>query len=325
MQYRRTLALVSLLLIVLLALAGCAPRAGAGESAAAAGPDQLVVDLPAIAIDVAEDGSISLAGSTVEEIVAGFGVELPFPLNFIEPSTVQQLVDANIQHLQLVTQPDGLRILVNGQEIPSIGYSGEELASLTGLAGDQPALQKLIPLLTQLGVGVTLRLPVAEGVDPIPLQVEGVNATRLVESQQAFLEEAGSTPTISIPLVYNEDGSFTLGSTGVSSDDLIGLTGQSMWGMLLQRPEQIQWAMENDIETMSILIDADGLRLSIDGTRLPGIDWSEGRLTSGLQVLAESGLVDLPIDAATLQGFVDSYLPMLTASNLSIVATFPES
>jgi hypothetical protein len=57
--------LVSLLLVALVLLVGCAPRATSGQIAAAADQSQIVVDLPALVLDVQPDGSLSLGGQPI--------------------------------------------------------------------------------------------------------------------------------------------------------------------------------------------------------------------------------------------------------------------
>lgn len=317
MRYSRTIAWLSALLLIMVVLAGCAPRVGAGDTARAAGPDDLVVDLPSIALDVAEDGSLSLAGVPLSELGASLGLpaDLALPANLLGP-----LTGAGVQHLQIVNQPDGLALLVNGIEIPSLGWTAESLAGMGNLMPDQPALSRLLPLLTQLGVGVTLNLPVAEGAERAPLTVDATEtgAADLAAAQEEFITTVGTAPQITIPITYNRDGTWTMG--GVSGDQWVNLTGQSFWTELNLTPENISAAMAAGIKDFDLNIDADGVHIAINNAALPSIDWSGGKLASVLTLLEDNGMLSaLPIPREML----DQLLPILTSADINLHAIMP--
>lgn len=315
MRYLRQMAWLSALLLLLLALAGCAPRVGAGETAASADPDDVVVDLPSIALDVAEDGSLSLGGVSLADVVGQFGLPAS-----IDPSQVQQLTSLGIQHIQIANQPNGLALLVNGVQIPSLGWTAESLADVGSFAPNIPALGTVLPLLTQLGVGVTLNLPVAEGVERAPLQVPATEtgAEELAAAQEEFLAGVGTPPQITVPVAYNADGSWTVG--GLSSEQWVNLTGQSFWTMLDQTPDQMAVLRNAGITSAELSVDEAGLHISINDRPLPSIDWSGGKLASVITLLQENGMLGgLPIP----QELLETLLPIVTSSNVNIRATFP--
>lgn len=316
MQYRRTMAWMSLLLILALAVAGCAPRAGAGETAGAAGADALVVDLPSIAIDVAADGSISLGNIALADLMKSLGVPLELP---ITADTVKMLTDAGVQHIQVANQPDGLAVFINGQEIPSIAWTRDQLSTTGALLGAaQPQLAKLLPVLTQLGIGVTLRLPVPAGAEAAPLQV-ATNATKaaeLAQAEEAFVGQVGSAPNINLPIKYELDGSWSVG--GIAGDVWSGLTG-------IELPElNIEKIMAAGIQKLDIRTDTTGLSFAINGVELPHLDWSGGKLANVIDLLTKSGmLAQSGLDPQMLQSLIDQYLPIITSSSVNISALFP--
>lgn len=321
MQSKRTIAMASLLLLVVLALAGCAPRPGAGETATKAPSDALVVDLPAIAIDFASDGSASLAGIPIADVGASLGIPTELP---ITADNIALLTGLGIQHIQLVNLPTGLAIYVNGRQIPSIGWDANILSQAADVLAGQPALADLLPVVTQLGVGFTLRFPVPEGATPAPLIVPATDsaATRLAESQQAFLAEAGSKPVISIPIVYSLDGTWTAG--GFPSSVLEGSPLGPFLSSLTLTPTQIQRDIKAGIKTIDLNLNENGLVVVWNGTELPSLDWSGGKLASLVEVVQESGMLDgLGVDPAMLQTVLDTALPMLTSSDISIHLIFP--
>jgi hypothetical protein len=318
---KRTFIVAALLLIALLALTGCAPRAGAGEAAAEAPADALVVDLPAIAIDFAQDGSASIGGIPIADVGASLGVPIELP---ITADNINMLTGLGIQHIQLVNEPSGLGIYVNGRQIPSIGWSAETLKETADVLAGQPALANLLPVVTQLGIGVTMRLPVPEGVTPAPLVVPASDsaAAQLAESQEEFLAEAGSRPVISIPINYNLDGTWTAG--GFPSSVLEATPLGPFLSSLTLTPTQIQRDIAAGIKSIDLKLNEEGLAIVWNGTQLPSLDWSDGKLASVIEVLQESGMMDgLGIDPAMLDQVLNTALPMLTSSDISIQMTFP--
>jgi hypothetical protein len=320
MKKKRSVLWVTLLLALLLALAGCAPRPGAGETAASAAPDAVVVDLPSLALDVAADGSLSMGGVPLADLGAAFGAPLDVSL---PADTVAQLSTAGVQHIQLVNAPNGLMIFLNGQAIPSIGWTAALLSNAAGLA-PMPALGKVLPILTQLGVGATLRLPLAQGATPIPLLVDAgdSSAARLAAAQTAFVQSVGRPPQITIPVYYASDGSWTV--AGLSGEDWQAVTGMDFWKMLNLRERDINGAMGMGIKDFELRLDPDGVHFVVNDTELPYIDWSEGKLASVIDVASDAGLLDsVGVAPDALNMLLDTFLPIVTSSNVNIVAHFP--
>jgi hypothetical protein len=316
-----TVTLLLSLLLMMLLLAGCAPRPGAGETAAAAGPQDVVIDLPSLALDVAEDGSVSMGGVNISELAAGFGVPLELP---ITADQVAMLTSLGIQHIQVANEPDGLALLVNGQALPSLAWSKDELANIAQFAPQMPALAELLPILTQLGIGVTLNLPVAEGVERAPLAVsaEESAAAALASSQDEFVASIGELPTISVPVTYADDGTYTV--AGMTGDAWASLTGVDLFASLTQRPEQIDFMQTRGIEQVDVHLDPDGLRIFIDGAALPYVDLSEGKLASVIELAKSTGALNIPgLDAATLDTILGQFLPILTSANVDFSLRFP--
>ena len=100
MQTKRLSFWVTLTLIGVFLLAGCAPRAGGGENLAMAGSDDLVVDLPALVIDFNSEGEPSVGNVPLAQLADTFA---PGTLDaaVLPPDIVTYMVDSNIQHLQI--------------------------------------------------------------------------------------------------------------------------------------------------------------------------------------------------------------------------------
>ena len=146
--------------------------------------------------------------------------------------------------------------------------------------------------------------------------------SRLAASQEAFLAEAGSRPTISIPINYNLDGTWTAG--GFPSSVLENTPIGPFLSSLTLTPTQIQRDIKAGIESIDLKLNDQGLAIVWNGTQLPSLDWSGGKLASVIEVLQESGMMDsVGLDPAMLQQLLDTALPMLTSSDISIEMTFP--
>ena len=73
MRSRRWTILLTVLLIGLMMMSACAPRPTGGEGATRAGEADLVVDLPALVLDIQEDGSLSMGDIPLADLAAVAG------------------------------------------------------------------------------------------------------------------------------------------------------------------------------------------------------------------------------------------------------------
>ena len=172
MRSGRWTVLLTVLLVGLLMMSACAPRATGGEIAASAAEADVAVDLPALVLDIQPDGSLSVGGLPLKELGAVVGQDLSAAN--LGPDTAAALASAGIQHIQIDNTPDGLLVLVNGKPIPSLAWDGESLVTtaevVEQVGGPSVALlDKLLPLIGKMGLGVIVRAPVPEGADRLPL------------------------------------------------------------------------------------------------------------------------------------------------------------
>ncbi len=327
MLAKRFLLLFSLALLAALVLTGCGARAGAGETAAAAADAPLVLDLPNLTIDYDADGNPSLGGAPLSSFGSLLPASLTSQLTF-DKGIMDMLAAANIQHVQITTAPDGLIILVNGEPIPSVRWDADKLANLADLVEtlgpDAPAaLKSVLPVITNLGAGIALRFPVAQGAEMIPMQVAGdaSAAATAQAAQEAFMAEVGAAPVIRIPVVYDADGGYTV--QGITDAEWQALTGAPFGSMRLQ-PDQIASAAAAGITGATVRTDAEGIHVALNGKELPVLGWGEGELSHALKLAAGAGLLDQPgMDAAALGSVVDALLPVIQSSNVEINVTFP--
>lgn len=321
---RRSVVLLTLLLVALTALAGCGPRATGGEVAAAADQSEIVVDLPALVIDVQADGTTTIGGQPVSELGAMIGQDLS-TLN-VPAETVDFLTAANIQHIQIDNTAQGLLILVNGQPMPSLAWDGEKLVAtgqvLETLGGGLALLDKLLPMIQNLGIGVIVRFPLAEGAESLPyVAVDDEIAARAMAAQQEFLDVVGTPPTFAVTVAYDDQGNWQL--AGLTQSEVAQVLPMIPAGALNLQPNLIQAASSAGINEITLSTNADGIFISVNGQTLPYITWAEGRINHILTLVEEAGLLGADPNMPVIIDTVEGLLPAVQASNIELTVTFP--
>lgn len=324
----RFVVLMSLMLAALLVVAGCGPRATGGQLASSAGEDQVVIDLPALVIDIDSAGQASLGGQSVADLAAMAGQDAS--ALSVPAETVDFLTASNIQHIQIDNTADGLLILVNGQPIPSIAWDGEKLVAtaevLEILGGGVALMDKVLPLVRNLGIGVTVRFPIAAGEAAIPLVVtDSEVAARSLQLQQEFLAAVGTPPTFQIAVDYAADGTWTV--ENMTQAEWSQLVSAVPWEALNLPAELVQGASAAGIDTIGLSTNSDGIFISINGQTLPYITWADGRINYVLQLAEQTGLLEPLLGSdpnmAAVLDTVESLLPAVQASNVSLLVSFP--
>ena len=328
MQKRVTL-WAALLIIAALVLTGCAPRAGAGASAAMASDDELTIDLPAIVIDFDSDGSASVGGMPISDLGATAGIDLSTVA--LPAEWVQYFTTSNIQHMQVNNGADGLTLMVNGQPVPSLVWDEGSLVAtadtVSALGVAVPTLNKVLPLVQQLGLGVILRFPVAADEDLIPMVVEGDGsmAESAKMAQEEFLAAVGSPPRINLPVVYEEDGSWSVGD--LTDTEWTALTGAPFYALRLD-PALLNGLAASGVNSMSFETEQEGIHISINGNPLPYLSWGSGEVQHVLALSQQMGLLQAAMpgmDMEAVLGTVESLLPVIQTSDANITIYLPGS
>lgn len=331
MQKRRLLSWLTLLSVAVIVLAGCAPRATSGLTANQANGGDLVVDLPALVVDIDADGMPSLGNVPLAQLGASFAPGMLDSL-VVDAATVQMMTESNIQHIQIDNTPNGLLLLVNGEPIPSIKWDGEILSATGGLISQlgagAPVLEKMLPVIANLGFGFIIRFPLQDGVAAIPTYVEGGAAAMTAhEARTQFLASVGDNPpTITLPIFYDADGSWRVGD--LSDSEWSNLTNLPLQAARLQ-PDMIQSISAAGITEVSIYTNSDGLHLSINGRDLPYIGWADGEINHVLGLADQLGLwntlADSGMNMGEVIGIVETLLPAVQSTNTNINVYFPGS
>lgn len=329
MRMQRIGLLIGLMLIAVLALAGCGPRVGGGEMAAAAAPEDVVMDLPAIYVDYGADGVAMIGGSPAANVGAMIGQDLS--MLDLGPSAVAAMSDYNIQHIQINNTPTGLVIALNGRRLPSLAWDGKILAGLGemigGLGVPLPGLDKILPLLGNTGFGVVLRFPIAEGKEAIPLS--DPEATRAAEESKAAIEKylagvGGQVPVIQFTVDYKPDGTWTVNGMDAATWEQTLPIG---WDGFNFSPQVIQGAAGAGLKTLGVKTSTEGISISINGMALPRITWDQGELENILKLVESSGALAMVSGGSTniegLMGMVKDLLPTVQTANFNMTVNFP--
>jgi hypothetical protein len=302
---------VAVLLCSLL-LTACGPRTASSPAAESDGK-QLVVELPAIVLDVAEDGQITLSEGPLQGLLAGLGVDLS-SLS-MDAETVQDFVKANVQHIQLDNRPDGLGIYVNGQAMPTLAWDDQSLASLVKVldmtGADLGPAAKLLPILPNLGIGVVVRFPASAAAIPLAK----LTASAAVGSQNT-LQAALSTPAkINIALTYAGDGTYQL--KGLNPFILSAIPADA----LKMSGDTLDSVAEMGIKGLSIVARPQGLVVLVNNEPLPYLrSANQEQLLKMIELILQ---LQGGESASQYVGLVRQLLPALMTAGLSANVTFP--
>jgi hypothetical protein len=326
---KRRMILFALLVVALMALAGCGPRAGGGDAARAAGASDLVVDLPAIYVDFTEEGVGTIGGLTVSQASALIGTQLPDLA--LGAEAVQSLRNLNIQHIQLVNSDQGLTVFVNGARVPSLAWEEEVLNNLKDLLGnaglDLGPISGLLPLLGTFNTGIVLRFPLAEGQETLPLV--DPEAEAIAESARAavtaFEANAGQPTVIQFSVDYTPDGSWTVEGRDAAQWEEVLPIG---WDGFNLDAETIAGAVALGVDTFGVTTDEEGIQFSLNGERMPTITWGNGEISNILRLLESTGALNQMTDGnqqvAGLLDLVEQLMPTVQSADVNVTVNFPE-
>lgn len=323
---KKTVLLVSMLLVAGLMLAGCGPRVGGGELAASASPQDLVVDLPAIYIDVNTEGQTSIGGTPLAQLSSQLGVDLSAAAQ-LDKVWVNHLTTTNVQHLQINNTANGIMLLVNGEPIPSLGWDGEALTATADTlnmlgANIGPQIGKLLPVIRALGVGVVVRIPVVEGTELIPLAVQSDQSAAALakKAQEEYLQAVGQPPVVRVTLSYAPDGTFTVAD--LSGTDLAAMN-IPVQSLNLPAP-QIERMAQLGIKKISLSSNNEGVFIGINDKVLPHITWGNGEVNHVLKLAAQMGFLgQIQGYSPEVHAMIESLLPSVQASDVNLTVTFP--
>lgn len=317
-------------ILLMLMLSGCAPRIFGGDTAAAAESGGMVLDLPAIVLDVDSTGAVSSEHIPVDLIPGLGGFSLPEDI-------VAAFVNNGNQYLQIETHPNGLVLFLDGKPFfGSVFYDDDVLAGLApaleALTGptededeaaaveeeaDEPDLvESMLPVLRNVGMGVTLRFPLNEGAvrRDVP-NIRGYKRKTAADMARIKREEQ-SLRVNQVPIQVAPDGSLSTSNFLVSI-----MLSQLPPGVGL--PESaLEGLSERGITSLTLATRPVGLTVGINGNPLPTMLWDSGELDNVLAWGSDSGFLaeKVPELSPQVLGIV---VPFLTGSPFNIELILP--
>lgn len=131
-----------------------------------------------------DNGVPSILAVSTRDLEEAFGMNMRQVE--LAPSVLDTLKASNVQHLTISSQPDGLHIFVNGDQLPSLVWGDDYLKNAADLYGQlydpsiygsqyqtmEQAMAVILPMLNNLDAQVVMKFPKAEGADDIPLPAQ---------------------------------------------------------------------------------------------------------------------------------------------------------
>lgn len=292
-----------------------------------AGEPPLLLDLPALVISYNPEGMPNIGMPIALGETPAYIPETVLTQLTLDRALLDRLAQAGIQHAMISNTPTGLRILVDGQQLPTLVWDQESLNNLLLLVAPDQAAEAagLVTTVLNLGVGVVVQIPPWSGADgPIPLIATGgaSHAVQAQTRQQEFMQRAGERPVMQIPVNYQEDGSWTV--QGISDTQWQALTGLP-FGYIRLNPDLLSDAAAAGISQVILWTDPDGIHLTIGDRQLPYLRWADGGFYTLLRLLeildVTPDFFQANVDAHRL--LVEQLLPALQSTDLRIVVQFP--
>ncbi len=293
-------------------LAGCGGQAAQPTTGPTTSSGELFqIALPRLVVDVDAAGNPSILGispallSAVGVDVAGF--KLPQEL-------VDQFTKAGVQHLEITSVGDRLMFFANGKPLPHLGWSQDSMTRMLGLLStlkveNAEAIQRILPLITRLGLDVVLRFPRAAGEAEIPFVDTGT-----VRSFQPTVTTAPPSAVAKFEVRFDEQG--RAGMMTLSPDDLDAL---GMGSLVKLSPETLANFKNGNIQNMEIRTKPDGAYVYVNNEPLPRLIWDTQLLANAMELYGK-----LSPDAQLLP-LIQQLAPYLDRTDLGILLRFPKA
>jgi uncharacterized protein YceK len=305
------------LAIVGLLLAGCGPAIMPAAAPETENGEKFVIALPQIAVAYDEQGVPSLEGLDLGPIAQSVGLNLDLGQYAMDPTYLNWMQTANIQHVELRQTGEGLAVLVNGKLMPHVAWKDGSLESAGGfvkMLGPQYTqignlVEKLAPIAKRLGLSIVVKFPLAEGAEQIALATDDiVMATPAPAAGPA-------SAVMQFEIKYDDQGVPSI--MGISARDL---ADAGINAPLALAPYVIQQAQDNNIQYLQLRSKGDGLYLYLNGMPLPGIAWDQVMLQNTMDT-AKQMYSHLGID----WNLINQLVPLLSNTDVSVLVHLPRA
>lgn len=305
------------LAIVGLLMAGCGPAIMPAAAPELENGEQFVIALPRIVVAYGDDGSPSLEGLDVQSLARSVGFNLDLSAYRMDPTYINWMKVANVQHVEMRQTGTGLAMMVNGKLMPHVSWQDGSLEATGGfvkMLGPQyeqlgNLVEKLAPIAKRLGLSIVVKFPMGDGAEEIALASDDVVMATPVPA-------AGpASAVMQFEIKYDEQGVPSI--MGISARDL---ANAGINAPLALHPFYVQQAQANNVQFLQLRSRGDGLYLFVNGMPLPGISWDQVMLQNTLDA-AQRMYSHMPID----WNIINQLVPLLSNTDVSILIHLPRA
>ena len=289
MQARRKL--LPILLVIVALLSAVAVLVACGGSGDVDSRGQTWMNFPSLPVNVDAQGAANVYGIGIGQVLPPDQVAL-----------LQSMGDA--QRLEARVGFDGVQVYKNGEDAVNLLWNDESLTNLQDIVRQAPGgavVADNLPMLRNLGVGVAVNLPPAQGA-PVLAVPKWTGPT-------AFEPSTPANPTQPIEIGFL---SFDENGQGL----IAGIPASTLGIPLNLDPGTMALLQQYGIADVTVNTQPDGMHLMLNGKPLPVIAYNDSSLAT-LQGMLTPFLNDPMAKAA-----VDSLLPRLPALDLNLNVDF---
>lgn len=266
------------------------------------------IEVPRIEAWLDDDGTLTRVGVSSPALTAGLrladlqavGIDIAAPA-VLDQATMQQLQDAEVDHLQLEYGPEGIDVYINAEPTVRLIVGEDEAAIEEGIeiarAFDiEVPFADLIPLVKRARADVVLYLPGAEE--------DGATTVRALGAPSDFtVPEATEEPDLVVRLNAQLDEQGNPHVLGMSPADIPGLDVEG----LSVDPQVISRLQNAGVDNFGIEVGAEGVYFTTGDTRMIGllIGSEEGLTTLGTVSQSFAGPSADELELLTIHRLVD--------------------
>ena len=209
---------------------------------------------------------------------------------------------------------DRLMFFANGKPLPHLGWSVDSLNRMLGLlttmkVENAETIQRILPLVTRLGLDVVLRFPRADGTAEIPFV-----DTSTVRSFQPTVTTEPPSAVVKFEARFDDQG--RAGIMTLSPDDLAAM---GIGNLLQLSPETLQNLEAGNIQLMEVRTKPDGAYVYVNNEPLPRVIWDTQLLANVVELYSK-----LSPDAQILP-LIQQLAPYLDRADLGVLLRFPRA
>jgi hypothetical protein len=299
---------IPVILITALVLSACGAARPPAPSTNGGGGETFMLALPRMVVDVDTAGNPVVFGLNTGMVSRFLGADLS---SFrVDPKTVKQMTDANVQHVEMRQVGDAMLVLVNGKPLPHIGWTDSSLQEAMDVAGalnvkNADLYKRLLPLVRRLGLDLVMRFPRQPGAAEIPLG----NPDQTVQLSPS---SDPASAIVKFEVKYDENG----------APSIMGIGGQDLAGMGIKgagnlSPATLSNLQQHNIQNIELRVKSDGVHVYKNGNPLPTLAWDDALLKNLTDFYAQTNPNDPNLP------FMQLLLPWMSKADVDILVHFP--